>query len=108
MNTKSIVVTLSLLVLGACGASITGPATSDPGDPCKGHLSCPRGCCWEANSDGEGFDCIGTEEARAGICVYVGGIVGTPKVEDRPKPPDPTPSSVEPAEPPPVRHDGQG
>ena len=97
-------------VLVACGASINGPATSNTGDPCKGHYACPRGCCWGANLDGEGWDCIGADEQRAGVCVYVGIVpeTGGAKPSDRPKPPDPTPPGVAPDEPPPGRHDGQG
>ena len=102
-------------VLVACGASINGPATSNTGDPCKGHYACPRGCCWGANLDGEGWDCIGADEQRAGVCVYVGlsptgdgEFAGKHNAPATPLVPTTAPPSPEPDEPPPVRHDGPG
>lgn len=56
----------------ACGASFVGPATSDTGDPCQGHLQCPKGCCTWASFDGEGYECVTPPSESKDICIYVG------------------------------------
>jgi hypothetical protein len=110
---KSLIVSLFVLAVMACGASINGTANSSASDPCKGHLQCPRGCCEWANQDGYGFDCVALDEQRAGICVPVtvvnpgmlgdGADAGSGALVPTTASPAP-----EPSEPPPVRHDGQG
>ena len=110
-NWAVVAVLLTSGIVGACGASLNGPATTDENDPCKGHLNCGWACCWSANSDGEGFSCNSPGSARA--CEYIGlspdpngsGEFTAPKPVDRPKPHD---DSRAPDAPPPVRHDGRG
>lgn len=63
---------VALLLVGACGASFAGPATSDTGDKCQGHLTCPKGCCWGANLDGEGWECTVPPSESPNVCEYVG------------------------------------
>lgn len=84
-----------LLAIGACGASLNGPATMDNSDPCRGHLNCGWTCCWAANSDGAGFSC--NDPGSKNACEYVGmsddgtGEFKAKPKKDRPKPHDGAP-----------------
>jgi hypothetical protein len=73
---KSVVIVSFLLLLGACGASFVGPATEDPGDPCKGRLSCAAGCC-EGTAD-DGWECnppgFKSPNGQPQACTFNGGI----------------------------------
>jgi hypothetical protein len=69
---RRVLVVFGLLALAACGASFVGTATSDMGDKCQGHLSCPLGCCRGAQMDGEGWECTVPPSESKNVCEYVG------------------------------------
>jgi hypothetical protein len=71
---RALILVGTALIVIACSASFVGPATSNTGDPCGGHLNCGWACCPEANGDGAGWQCL--PAGSHGPCEYTGGGIG--------------------------------